>query len=116
MGTIKKVNDINSRKFHPDMFMRSAEYLSDYTIRVVFFDGSVKDCDLYPLITNTNSMSFVRKFLNKKKFKDFKLGGRGADLSWGDGTIFEVYWEYLYQHGKRVRQSKKVLSGNKHSK
>jgi hypothetical protein len=73
--------------------IRDVKYLKDYQLKVFFLDGTVKEIDLYPFMSSS-SHPLIRKFLNKRLFKDFRIE-YGA-LAWGDNE-FDINPVNIYE-------------------
>lgn len=68
----------------------SAKYLKDYILLLEFSDGVKKNINFEEFLKNAlNPMT--RKYLNKDKFKKFKL--EYGDLIWGDYEMCFPVWD-----------------------
>jgi hypothetical protein len=61
--------------------IKSAKYIGDYAIRVLFVDGSERLIDFKPFLESSLHPS-IRKYLDEKKFKQFKIVD--GNLNWND--------------------------------
>jgi uncharacterized protein YjbK len=59
----------------------SADYLSDYTIRIKFSDGNEKIVDFKPFLSKSHHPS-IKKYLDEKMFSNFSL--TDGNLNWND--------------------------------
>lgn len=65
-----------------------AEHIAGYVIKIFFSDGTVQNVDFGPFLESSIHPE-VRKFLNLKKFRQFKV--KHNDLMWGDfDLIFPI--------------------------
>jgi len=72
--------------------VRSAIYIGDFAIRVLFSDGYNKLVDFKPFLENSLHPS-IRKYLNEIKFKDYQIVD--GNLNWNNyDLIFPI--EDLY--------------------
>ena len=77
-----------------------ASYISDYTIRFVFSDGSSNDVDFGPFLADSQN-PMITRFRNVAKFKKFRVE-HGRSVVWGDYTMaFAV--ESLYKTAPIVK-------------
>jgi len=73
--------------------VKSAKYIGDFAIRVLFSDGYKKLVDFKPFLENSIHPS-IRKYLNEKKFIDYQL--IDGNLNWNNfDLIFPI--EDLYK-------------------
>jgi len=73
--------------------VKSAQYIGDFAIRVLFSDGYKKLVDFKPFLENSIHTS-IRKYLNEKKFIDYQL--IDGNLNWNNfDLIFPI--EDLYK-------------------
>jgi len=73
--------------------IKSVQYIKDYKLRVGFDDGLTKNIDLYPFMSESKH-PLVRKFLNKKRFKEVKI--ESGALAWGDNE-FDINPANIYK-------------------
>ncbi len=75
----------------------SANYLSDYAIRITFSDGSEKLVDFKPFLSKSLHPS-IKKYLDENKFSQFSL--TDGNLNWNDyDLIFPISDLYNGQIG-----------------
>ena len=74
------------------IWVKEAEVSFDYSLNIVFSDGSKKSFDFKPLIEKN---ALYKPLKDKKVFDNFKLDG--WTVSWADGTI-DIAPEYLYDN------------------
>jgi hypothetical protein len=68
--------------------VKSASYIGDFAIRIIFSDGYSKLVDFKPFLESSLHPS-IRKYLDEAKFKDFKIVD--GNLNWNDyDLIFPV--------------------------
>ena len=73
--------------------IKSAVYIGDYAIRIIFNDGVNRLVDFKSFLETSYHPS-IRKYLVEKKFKEFEI--IDGNLNWNDyDLIFPVY--DLYQ-------------------
>jgi len=73
--------------------IKSAKYLKDYVIDIVFTDGTKQTIDFEPFLIRSQHPE-IRQFLDKSKFRGYKLVD--GNLNWNDyRLIFPV--EDLYK-------------------
>jgi hypothetical protein len=66
----------------------SAKYLSDYTIRIKFSDGSERLVDFKPFLSKSLHLA-IKKYLDEKMFRNFSL--IDGNLNWNDyDLIFPI--------------------------
>lgn len=71
----------------------SADYLQDFTIHIIFNDGTEKIVNLEPFLRKSQHPG-IRKYLNLEYFKGFKIVN--GNLNWNDyDMIFHL--EDLYK-------------------
>ena len=76
----------------------SAQYLSDYAIRIKFNDGNERLVDFKQFLFNSLHPS-IKKYLDEKKFSDFSV--IDGNLNWNDyDLIFPISDLYKGQIGK----------------
>jgi hypothetical protein len=69
--------------------VKSAEYLGEYLIQVVFKDGFNRVVDFKSFLEKAGHPS-IQKYLDKTKFQEFKI--IDGNLNWNDyELIFPVY-------------------------
>ena len=65
-----------------------AKYMGDYSIKIRFADGTEKQVDFKPFLSNSLHPS-VSKYLNEDLFKEFEI--INGNLNWNDyNLIFPV--------------------------
>ena len=68
--------------------INDAQYIGDFAIKIKFNDGIEKLVDFKPFLLKSLHPS-IKKYLNEKKFKDFKIVD--GNLNWNDyDLIFPV--------------------------
>ena len=73
--------------------VKSAQYIGDYAIKILFSDGYKKLVDFKPFLENSLYPS-IRKYLNETKFKSYQIVS--GNLNWNDyELIFPI--EDLYE-------------------
>ncbi len=73
--------------------IKSATFVEDYAIRIIFNDGVNKLVHFKPFLESSSHPS-IRKYLNEVKFKEFSL--IDGNLNWNDyDLIFPIH--NLYQ-------------------
>jgi len=70
--------------------IKSANYLSDYAIRILFNDETEKLVDFKPFLSNSLHPS-IRKYLDEKRFSNFKL--IDGNLNWNDYELIFPIWD-----------------------
>jgi hypothetical protein len=74
--------------YHVDFIeIKSAQYIGDYAIRILFSDGFNILVDFRPFLKSSLHPS-IRKYLNEAKFKDFQLV---------DGNLNCNYYDFIFQ-------------------
>lgn len=72
--------------------IKSASYISEYKISIIFKDGAERLVDFYDFLSHSDHPE-IRKYLELKNFKSFKI--QNGDLIWGDfDLLFPI--EELY--------------------
>ena len=72
--------------------IESAKYLNDYTIKIAFSDGKIQQVDFGPFLEGSSHPE-IRKFLDKRKFKEFSVNN--GEFIWGDfDLIFPIMTLY----------------------
>ena len=61
--------------------IKSARYIGDYAIRILFSDGTNCLVDFKPFLESSLHPS-IRKYLDEAKFKQFEI--RSGNLNWND--------------------------------
>jgi len=84
------------------MWIKSAEYIDNYIIEVIFEDGTQKIIDIKPFLTKSTHPS-IKKFLDIELFKKFKVE-YGA-LCW-EGNQFDISPEAIYRGDFDVKKIK----------
>jgi len=79
---------------HSDLIeIKSAVYIGDYAIRIIFNDGVNRLVDFKSFLETSYHPS-IRKYLDENKFKEFEI--IDGNLNWNDyDLIFPIY--DLYQ-------------------
>lgn len=67
--------------------IKKVEYISDYRLKVTFFDGAERLIDLADLVTRSNS-SIIREYADLSKFKKVKIGN--GTICWGPRGEFDI--------------------------
>lgn len=71
-----------------ELRIESANYLSDFAIRIKFSDGNEKLVDFKPFLSKSVHPS-IKKYLDEKKFSNFNL--IEGNLNWNDyDLIFPI--------------------------
>ena len=85
---MKIVEEFN--KEHSDLIeIKSAVYIGDYAIRLIFNDGSTRLVDFKSFLESSFHPS-IRKYLDEQKFKEFEI--IDGNLNWNDyDLIFPIY-------------------------
>jgi hypothetical protein len=75
--------------FHFELIeVKSAKYIGDYEIRVLFIEGTDRLIDFKSFLESSLHPS-IRKYLDEKKFKQFKIVN--GNLNWNDyDLIFPI--------------------------
>ena len=85
---MKIVVDYKDSEFG-ELKIDSAEYLSDYVIRIRFSDGNEKSVDFKPFLSKSLHPS-IKKYLDENKFSNFSL--TDGNLNWNDyDLIFPIF-------------------------
>ena len=88
-----KIIEEYNREYSELIEIKSAVYIGDYAIRIIFNDGVNKQVDFKSFLETSHHQS-IRKYLDEKKFKEFEL--IDGNLNWNDyDLIFPIY--DLYQ-------------------
>ena len=84
MKIVEEYND-----FQVDLLeIKSAKYIGDYAIRLIFNDGSNRLIDFKPFLESSMHPS-IRKYLDEIKFKQFDIVD--GNLNWNDyDLIFPI--------------------------
>lgn len=61
--------------------IKSATYVKNYELRILFQDGKKVNVDFYDFLKSSTN-PHIRDYLNLEKFKSFKI--ENNDLLWGD--------------------------------
>lgn len=64
-----------------EMTIKKAEYISDYKIAFEFSDGHKSVLDLFSFMSAKGQNPMATKYLDKKRFANFKILGK-RDISW----------------------------------
>jgi len=89
---MKIVEEFN-RGYSDLIEIKSALYIGDYAIRIVFNDGVKRLVDFKSFLETSYHPS-IRKYLDENKFKEFEIVD--GNLNWNDyDLIFPVYDLYL---------------------
>jgi hypothetical protein len=80
--------------FQPELIeLKSAKYIGDYAIRIMFSDGTNRLID-FKIFLESSLHPSIRKYLDESKFKSFNIVD--GNLNWNDyDLIFPV--EDLYK-------------------
>ncbi|MBZ0203982.1 MAG: DUF2442 domain-containing protein [Ignavibacteria bacterium] len=70
--------------------IKSAQYIKDYQIRLVFNDGKNRVMDFGDFL-NSSLNPMTRKYLKKPEFRNFEI--RYGDLIWGDYEMCFPIWD-----------------------
>jgi hypothetical protein len=88
-----KIIEEYKREYSELIEIKSAVYIGDYAIRIIFNDGVNKQVDFKSFLETSYHPS-IRKYLDENKFKEFEI--IDGNLNWNDyDLIFPVY--DLYQ-------------------
>jgi hypothetical protein len=88
-----KIIEEYNREYSELIEIKSAVYIGDYAIRIIFNDGVNKLVDFKSFLETSYHPS-IRKYLDENKFKEFEI--IDGNLNWNDyDLIFPVY--DLYQ-------------------
>jgi hypothetical protein len=68
----------------------SVKHLNDYKLKIEFSDGITRVIDFSEFL-NSTANPVTRKYLNKDKFKNFRL--EYGDLLWGDYEMCFPIWD-----------------------
>ncbi|MCF6241288.1 MAG: DUF2442 domain-containing protein [Bacteroidales bacterium] len=85
------------------VWIKSAKYIKDYKIKVIFEDKTEKIIDIKPFLLKTNHPG-IKEFLDIDKFKTFSVQYGG--LHW-EGNQFDLSPEGIYKGEFDVKPSKK---------
>lgn len=91
--------------------IESVKHIGGHRLRLVFSDGKEQVVDFGHFLENSCHPK-IRKFLNPKNFKSFKI--ENGDLMWGDfDLIFPItdLYENKLDHGKTVVSKPRISSG-----
>ncbi len=61
--------------------IKSASYVKNYELRILFQDGKEVNVDFYDFLKSSTN-PHIRDYLNLEKFKSFQI--KDHDLLWGD--------------------------------
>ena len=88
-----KIVEEYNRDYSDLIEIKSAEYIGDYAIRIIFNDGINRLVDFKSFLEKSYHPS-IRKYLDENKFKEFEI--IDGNLNWNDyDLIFPIY--DLYQ-------------------
>ena len=88
-----KIVEEYNREYSDLIEIKSAVYIGDYAIRIIFTDGVNRLVDFKSFLETSYHPS-IRKYLVEKKFKEFEI--IDGNLNWNDyDLIFPIY--DLYQ-------------------
>ncbi len=88
-----KIVEEYNRDYSDLIEIKSAEYIGDYAIRIIFNDGINRLVD-FKAFLETSYHPSIRKYLDENKFKEFEI--IDGNLNWNDyDLIFPIY--DLYQ-------------------
>jgi len=83
-----KITEEYSNKPVDFIQVKSAKYIGDFAIRILFNDGNKKLVDFKPFLENSLHPS-IRKYLDETKFIDFRIVD--GNLNWNDyDMIFPI--------------------------
>jgi hypothetical protein len=75
-----------------NLAIKSASYINDYKISIIFKDGTERLVDFYDFLSHSGHPE-IRKYLEMNRFKSFKI--YNEQLMWGDfDLLFPI--EELY--------------------
>ena len=78
---------LKSKEYFP-IEIRNAKYIGDFAVKIIFSDGLERLVDFKSFIMESYHPS-IRKYLDEKKFKEFKIVG--GNLNWNDyDLIFPI--------------------------
>lgn len=73
--------------------IKSANYLKDYQLRLLFNDGKSRIVD-FEIFLKSSLNPMIRKYLKKSNFQNFSI--KYGDLVWGDYEMCFPIWD-LYE-------------------
>lgn len=73
--------------------IKSANYLKDYQLRLLFNDGKSRIVD-FEIFLKSSLNPMTRKYLKKSNFQNFSI--KYGDLVWGDYEMCFPIWD-LYE-------------------
>lgn len=73
--------------------IKSAVFLKEYRLKLIFNDGKSKTVDFGNFLKNSRN-PMTKKFLKKSNFQDYKI--KYGDLVWGDYEMCFPIWD-LYE-------------------
>jgi len=73
----------------------NAKYIGGYKVKIVFNDKSIRTINFDDFLKMAGN-PMTKKFLNKEKFKNFKL--KYGDLVWGDYEMCFPIWDLYKEH------------------
>jgi hypothetical protein len=76
-----KITTDYSNSSSEEFKVESAIYITDYTVKIFFTDGSQKLVDFKPFLENSFHPN-IRKYLDESLFKKFTV--EGGNLNWND--------------------------------
>jgi hypothetical protein len=86
---MKIIKDYHTSQIINVIEVISANYISDYTIRILFNDGNEKLVDFKPFLTRSLH-PLISKYLDESQFKHFEI--TNGNLNWNDyDLIFPVH-------------------------
>ncbi len=85
------------------MWIKSAEYIEDYKIKVIFEDYTERLLDIKPFLLKSQHPG-IRQFLDINKFKKFSV--KFGSLSW-EGNQFDLGHEGIYNGDFDAKQTRK---------
>lgn len=72
------------------ILIKSAKYIGDYAIRIVFNDGTEKLVDFKPFLTKSLHPS-IKKYLDENEFSNYQL--IDGNLNWNDYDMIFPIWD-----------------------
>jgi len=90
------------------MYVKNAEYITGYQLKVWFADGTIRIINLYGFI-NKSKNHLINKYLKLDLFKQFRI--EDGTICWGDNE-FDLNPLNIYKGDydlKKYRSTKEVL-------
>lgn len=82
------------------LHVTKVEYLGDYSLRIVFNDGKVKDVDLHRELFGT----VFEPLKDLNLFRQVRINETATTIEWPNGADFAP--EFLYEVGTEVSEQK----------